>query len=268
MPSSFIQLPKNLIEDSFYTKSNMPITFDCYHYFSEELDNIPFNYTAVQALVDNEVAGYILISYLSQETKDKFFQSPLDYFIYYHASEEVKSFYYQKQYDKVQDIILKNNKFLEISDIYKSLLCEKYEECKIENLSLQTLELFAHKHYFTKHSNFITQWLNKPNVEMICVYNELDKKVKNFTSYPFTQEVRENLISFRGQGIAQSLYAKAGSILQQNNLHLYASNTQTSNGQKMWSILENHPKFQVCLDSYAVYLQPSQIIQRKKLITL
>lgn len=263
MPSSLTQLSKNFIENSFYTKDNKCIDFKCHTYTSEQLEDNPFNYNVIQALVDNQVAGYILTAYISEETQKKLFKSPLDYFIYYHTNERIKQLYVAKKYSDIIELLFEKTSFHELK--------QKYDLINPENkntLSLKTLNNFAYKNYLSKYSNFLTQWLNKPNVEMICVYNDLDKKQKDFTSYPFIQEPRLVLTNFRGQGIAQSLYAKACHILQQQNLYLYASNTQTENGQKMWKILENHPKFQVCLDSYAAYLQSSKIIQRKKLIAL
>lgn len=57
-------------------------------------------------------------------------------------------------------------------------------------------------------------------------------------------------MNYRGKGIAQKLYEQAAILTKELGLNLYASNTQTNDGQQMWNKLASLPHFNVMIETF------------------
>jgi hypothetical protein len=237
--------PDFLQSRTFVTKNLQPIDFKLFYLDKEPALNgeASFNLCAVQALVNNEPAAYI-----SDNIKNQFFNNSLEFYIFQSGTKAMQEAYQQNNLEVL--IPLLYNK-LGFGDL---ILDNTKDNSKIYKKNLKFLTKYIEEERGSEYHSFINYWHNRPNVEMMCVYNEKDKNYKVFDSYPFMSEARpkknEQLTNFRGQGISQALYEVAGLWMQSKNMHVHASTTQSEDGKKMWNILENHPKFQVLLDSY------------------
>lgn len=264
-------LLESFTDKLFFTKNNDAITFKIFNLNQEHFqeDNSFLNIVCIQAFVANECAGYISLSYLSDEIKNKYFNNVMDYFIWTHGTTQLQTLYNDCNLIAINEII--EQKLGSSEQLTHAKADQSYD-----NLSLSEKYAFLYNVIETKYScaydNFISFRHNRPNVEMVCVYNEQDKKCKNFDSFPFISENRENLTNFRQQGISQALYKVGGLLMQYWGMNIHSSNIQSHDGKKMWSILENHPCFNVMLDSYLTTNTKNRdnLIsqERKKLVVL
>ena len=242
--------PDFLGERQFFTKNREPIRFELWELPKEPPLNgqAIFTLCTVQAFVDDQPAGYVTLAYLSDEIKNRYFKNSMEHYIYQYGNDKIKSAYEDGNLKELVPVLCEK---LQLSPNItppgknEGLSPEKYLKKQFKFLTKIVDDLRG-----SDYSSFINYWHNRPNVEMMYVYNQDDKRYKTFNEYPFTHETRTEQKSFRGQGISQALYEVAGLWMQSKNLYLHASTTQSADGKKMWDILENHPKFQVLADTF------------------
>lgn len=227
MHNTIIQLNTDIYRfPSYQDKKGNDIEFNAF--LLNEREDSHLTQLVVQASIDKEIAGYISLIYLSDENKFKYFNTPWD-------------FYYNQ---KMQPYL-------------KNLFCNDWlsfckEINKIYEVDISTTEefkLFATKIVDNEYKKFISYYLNKPYPEIVTVYSDKDKNFKNFSEFPFLNIERKK-INFLNRGIANAIYHFSCQILKKNNMCLYASNNQTSDGQRMWEKLEKNPKFLTLSDNY------------------
>lgn len=210
----------------YFTKDFKPINFDCFYINDKEDSHM--SQLIIQASVDGEVAGYISLLYLSEENKNKYFSTALDYYFNKKMSKKIFELYN----DNFEQFCINFN------NIYDSKINNKNDFIE-----------YVEKEISNDYKKFISFYLNKPYTEIVTVYNEDDYKSKDFSEFPFLT-IKRNNINFSGKGIATALYHCACKILKKDNLNLYASNNQTKDGQRMWMSFENNPKFLNISDNY------------------
>lgn len=231
------QDPLTFLKDrTFFTKDGKKIEFLCTFIQPQiEADDVLStckSFHAIEAFIDSKPAGYILLAHIDKQTQEQFFPTVLDWIVLQSGNSEIKKQWLQKP-EKC------------ISFLQQLLDTQAQTLNEIEQYVLKE------QHYLgIRYQVFIDYWINKPNVEFSCVYNHEDKKYKTFQEFPFIHEVRDDITNYRGQGIAQALYAVSGLWMQSKNLYLYSSSNQTSDGKKIWSVLENLPNFQILATSY------------------
>lgn len=225
-----------LQDRQFFTKDGKKIEFSC-TFIQPEIDVDDLlatckSFHAIEAFIEKKPAGYILLAHIDKNIQEKYFGSVLDWIVLQSGNHDIK----QQWLKKPEQCI----------SFLQQLLDTKANTLKdIEEF------VFKEQHYLgVKYQIFIDYWVDKPNVEFSCVYNQEDKKHKTFQEFPFPHETRKELINFRGQGVAQALYAVSGLWMQSKNLYLYSSSNQTADGKKIWTILENLPNFQILATSY------------------
>lgn len=242
------------LEDSHHTFMGESITFRLHEflpdtqaiYQSGEVLEGAKTFYAFEAIVGNEIAGYILLGYIDEAYKDTFFPTILDWYIHRFMDNLTKNQWLNHDESALKNVALR-------FDIDKENMVD---------LKQELIHTLSQSRHFAAYTSFCSYWVGKPNVEYSCVYHSNDKLQKDFSSYPFTHISREGK-NFRSQGIAQKLYEVAADYLKTKNLYVYASTTQTEDGQKMWRIMENHPQFTMLSEA----LQTTKTTQRNELIT-
>lgn len=260
---------RTITDRNFKTFNNEHITFKIFSLEEEHFreDNSFLNMFCIQAFVQGQCAGYLTLSYLSEDMKNKYFNSCFDYYIWTHGNDYLQTCYAHNKTDglisSLENAFQNYTDYINNKETYKILETDK---------KLEFFKIIIDKKYSCTYNNFLSFRHNRPNVEMVCVYNEQDKNYKNFETLPFQSLPRNSQNNFRKQGISQALYEIGGLLVQKNNMNIYCSNLQTSDGKKMWGILENHPKFNVMLDSYLSInsMNRTQLIltERKKLLVI
>lgn len=220
----------------FFTKDGKKIEFSCTFIQPEiDVDDILStckSFHAIEAFIEQKPAGYILLAHIDKNIQEKYFPTVLDWIVLQSGNKDIK-----KQWLNAPEQC--------ISFLQQVLDTQADTLKNIEDF------VFKQQHYLgVKYQIFIDYWVNKPNVEFSCVYNQEDKKYKTFQEFPFPHESRKEFINFRGLGIAQALYAVSGLWMQSKELYLYSSSNQTEDGKRIWTILENLPNFQILATSY------------------
>lgn len=227
MQDTVIKLDKKHYHlDTYIDKKGQCIDFNIF--FIEDREESHFNQLIVQASVNNEVAGYISLFYLSEENKNKYFNTPWDFY-----------------YNKKMSSYLKNlfhNDFSKFSHEVKNSF-------DIDVKNQEEFKIYAIQKVENDYKKFISFYLNKPYPEIVTVYSDSDKTSKNFSEFPFVNHPRKNT-NFLGRGIANALYHCACKILKKDNMFLHASTNQTADGQRMWQQLTKNPKFFILSDNY------------------
>lgn len=260
---------RTITNREFKTFDKKDITFKIYSLDEEHFreDNSFLNLFCIQAFVNNECAGYLTLSYLSEDMKSKYFNSCFDYYVWTYGNDYLQTSYC---HNKLDGLISSLEKSFQYHEDYINNSAQ-YEKFNLEQ-KLDFLKNIINAKYSSTYNHFLSFRHNRPNVEMVCVYNESDKNCKSFDVFPFESSPRESQSNFRKKGISQALYEIGGLLVQQYNMNIYCSNLQTEDGKKMWNILENHPKFNVMLDSYLALntTNRTQLIskERKKLLVI
>lgn len=273
----------NKQNNSFFTKDGRKIFFirssvnlKIKHDFINSFNLLGYirSFYAIQAIVDKEPAGYILLAYISRENKEKYLNNVTDWWIHKYAPESTQLLWIEaKDNMNIHEADLNKHKVLDY--VIKSLSLE-LDTNDLNNSNIQQKIDSINKHlentqHYSAYISFIEYWVNKPNVEYSCIYNQEDKKYKTFNKYPFEQKNRKTNNNFRGLGIAQSLYEVATLWMNDLNLDLYASKTQTKEGQKMWTIFDTLPKFKVMTDTFLTTSTTNRkvlIEEKRKKLTL
>lgn len=210
-----------------------------YPYRPETKDENPFGWSrhVIQAEVHGDIAGYINIVYIDTQALQDFYQRTLDWFVTSKCNTYLQDLYQRQDIGFFHEMEKNFHTGIDLSQQSFNQLATRFNDY-LQNSSYQR-----------QYEKFIDYWVNKPNAELIYVYQAEDKVQKDFSSFPFTQQARTHCQNFRGQGIAQKLYAETSRYLQQQGLMLYASKNQTENGQKMWKILEQSASFEISVEN-------------------
>lgn len=260
---------RTITDRNFQTFDKEDITFKIFSLEEEHFreDNSFLNLFCIQAFIKVECAGYLTLSYLSEDMKNKYFNSCFDYYIWTYGNDYLQTCY---THNKIEGLVSSLEKLFQNYSDYSDNI-QKYNLLNSEE-KLDFFKTIINHKYSATYNNFLSFRHNRPNVEMVCVYNENDKNCKSFDSFPFQSLPRKNKINFRKKGISQALYEIGGLLVQKYDMNIYCSNLQTDDGKKMWNILENHPKFNVMLDSYLAIntMNRAQLIsrERKKLLVI
>lgn len=260
-----------LTDKKFYTFDQELIDFKIHFVKEEPTVNRHSIYSlfSVEALINNEPAGYILLSYISEDIKNKYFNNILEYYIYRHSdSESIEEAYQNNDLENL--CLLLNKKLGSGYQLFGFSEPLPYTTKTIQK-HFNILKTYIEEKYTNHYADFISYSYNRPTVEMMRVYNEKDSKYKTFHTCP-AEECPRNPNSFRSKGISQALYAVGGLVTQFYGMNLYASATQTEDGKKMWNILEQLPHFKVLIDSFNTVNTTNRkqliIKERKKLIVV
>lgn len=211
---------------SYEDKNGNKIDFNIFFFKTKEESCL--TQLILQASVNNEVAGYISLLYLSEENKKTYFNSPWDFY-----------------YNQKMPVHLKHL----FNNDWTSFCNEIKNSYMVDILSKEDFKVFATNNVNNEYKKFISYYLNKPYPEIVTVYSDDDKNCKDFSEFPF-MNIKRKATNFLGQGIANAIYHCACQVLKKENMSLYASNNQTADGQRMWKQLEKNPKFLTLSDSY------------------
>lgn len=227
MENNIIQLNTDIYGlHSYQDKSGNDITFNVF--FTKEKEDTHLTQLIVQAMVNEEVAGYICLIYLSEENKKNYYNNTWEFY-----------------YNQKMSVSLKNLFYNDWSSFCK-------ETKKSFNTDIHTVEdfkNFVNIRFDNDYKKFISYYLNKPYPEIVTIYSDNDIYCKDFSSYPFFN-MKRKATNFLNKGIANALYHCACHILKKDRLYLHASNSQTVDGQRMWKCLEKNSKFLMLSDNY------------------
>jgi hypothetical protein len=211
-------------KENFYTKNNDNIQFNILHILSKE--DSDFSSLIVQAFLNDEAAGHIILNYISMESKINKFNTVFDYFIYKKLPLKI-----QNEKNTPQFLNSVNN-----------YLKSTYS-------TIDELVDFVDKQFNTEYQKLLSFYLNKPTPEILTVYSDKDLHYRNFNSFPAEKTTRNN-VNFQNLGISNALYNVAAIILKELNMDLYSSNNQTNDGKRMWNSLLKNKNFIHMSDIY------------------
>lgn len=200
---------------------------------------------AIQAFIDDNPAGYILIGYIPKSIKEKYFNNTFDWFVQRFANDQTKKDWINALHENNTQKL--NTQLIEISKNLLNIDLNKHNS--YENNLKKVDDFFKNTHYYPAYVSFIEYWVDKPNVEYICVYNENDTQYKVFDKYPIEQLPIKNKINHRSKGLGRTLYKLASKLTETElDLYLYCSNLQTEHDKKMWNIFDTLPNFHVMIE--------------------
>lgn len=219
-------------------------TIDFKVFFINDREISHFTQLIVQASVENEIAGYISLIYLSQENKEKYFSSVWDFYYHKKMSGHLKS-------------LLKND--------IPGFCAAVNQYFHIQVNSVEEFKDYIKQLFDNEYTKFISFHLNKPYPELVTVYSDTDKICKDFSEIPFMNMERKK-INFLNRGIANAIHHAACTILKQQDMYLYASNNNTEDGKRLWQHLTKNPKFITLSDYYMGTLTNNreQLVQLKR----
>lgn len=197
-------------------------------FFINDRESSHLTQLIVQANIDNEVAGYISLLYLSEDNKNKYFSSVWDYYYHKKMSAHLKS-------------LLENDVGTFCTAVNQSF--------NIKVTNLEQFKDYIQDLFSNEYTKFMSFYLNKPYPELVTVYSENDKTCKHFTEIPFINVERKKT-NFLNRGIANAIHHAACTILKKQNMFLYASNNNTEDGKRLWQHLTKNPKFITLSDYY------------------
>lgn len=220
----------------------------------------------IGATINEQPAGYITLSYISDATKNKYFKDVLHYFVYMKSNSVLVSFFEDQD---IEQFVIKASKFMG-ADIQAQLsTMNKREKVQFLNEQYKLIEQWVIEKYTPAYIGFIDYWHNKPNIDIIRVHCEKDKTSKDFSVWPFDTIQRQPL-NFRKQGVAKALYIAAGKYMQSLGMCVWQSDTETPEGQKTWKDMEHYCSFKVMMDKCQCFVASGQKhlqeIERKRYI--
>lgn len=185
----------------------------------------------IQMFQEKEIIGYANISFISQNSFEKYLKNPFDFFIYkIHCSNSALKKAYKHQ---------------NISQIL-TLLKVPFTE---ENL-LESYQKFYHtvqKNYQKPYQLFCDYWVNKPSIDIITVFSEKDS---SFIDYLDKQQKKQrNSISYKGKGYGKIFYFFITNLMHKKNYHLWESKTQTEDAKHIWNSFQKNQQFQLLSSS-------------------
>lgn len=224
----------SFLERTYTTNNNEKISFNGFVINPEiEFDNIMSTIKRLQVLtakINSQEAGYIILGYIPKQLQEKYLSTPLDWIIHTYGNNDIKNSWLSKNYEPCFDLL------------FKLLECQS-DKFNNNNLSIQeTIDFLLLKSYQHslghKYEQFLHYWVNKPNVELTCVYDAKDLFIKDFNSFPFERSKRGELVDFKRKGIGLALHTVAALWVQQDNMYVHASKTQTQEGILLWNNFE------------------------------
>lgn len=243
------------------TKNGQAISFQCCEY-SHMPGQEMYNKIIIKSVVDGQDTGYIKLAYIDSQWAQEHLKNTMDYFIY-------------KSYDTQSPIFLAYQK-----QDFISLVRAFSKEINLSSEKINSLDQDCAQKYWTdivqsltnkhehKFQEFKDYWINKPTIEMICVYTEKDQHSWDFSKFPAEKAERDNPKNWRSQKIGLALYSAAAKWCKMNGLQLWASTNQTENAKKMWQIMEKMPCFSIMMTTVNKYSSSGSLItnsQRPKM---
>jgi hypothetical protein len=246
--------PHFLEHRTFVTRLKESVDFQCYCFLPDYQENLYFTTHIVEALIHQQQCGYIILNYLDKQTVTECFDNVASYFFHFYGDKQdlehmakPDTLEYivslsKKLHVYDQDIQQAINKTNKNEPSFSDDFIQYYKERLIQHLYL---------HYGHSYEQFLANWMQRPHVELITVYQADDKFQKNFQAWPYEKMARAinaqtgQYDNFRGQGIAQALYEVAGLWMQSLGMYINSGMSQTPDGEKMWNILSEHQHFQV-----------------------
>lgn len=217
-----------------------------------------FDSVVIQAIIDSNIVGYLKLNYLTNTTKENILIEPFDYFIYkvYGDNSSIIKNYQEKEYNKIlckvglRDLKLNESQIKKLTDVETLKLFISFKK-QINNL------------YLNQFNYFIDYWLNKPSIELVRVFSDLDKSYTDYNTIDYQLKNRD-AVNWQGKGIGLALYEKAITWCKNNNLELWASLNRTEDGKKIWKALEKYPKFSIIMTHINKYSEYGELIIKKE----
>lgn len=242
--------------ENFKTKSGDAISLQCFQLDEDIVKARLFDSSVIQASVNDEVVGYVKITYISQEKAAKLAE-PFDYFIYkiYGSDDKVVQAY---ESGDVRYLLEK----LALRDLQITK-----EDC--DSLSkLEAQELFRifkkgiNTTYNIQFKSMVDYWVNKPTIELIKVFSERDYSYTDYSQQDYPCVDREDNKSWQGQRIGAALYESAAQWCNSKGLELWGSATRTEDAKRMWNIMEKMPKFFVIMTEVCKYSSSGKVLSK------
>lgn len=193
----------------------MTIQFEILEKHPEFNEDELFSRIHINAIYNNEPAGFVSVIYVNSETYEKKLKTPLDYFVYkiYQGHNDVRTLYENR-----------HNELLKFVQRFKSL-GSTYEDI-LDHVN---------DNYSNQYEKFINYWVNKPSRELTYVYDGTKSNVKSLINGKFTSVSIEPK-NFRKIGIGKALLEKSMEVVNSKQLSLWESNTKTIQGNKFWQV--------------------------------
>ena len=244
------------MENKKKTKSEQEIKLRSFNIDEDIQKSRLFDTFVIQALINDEVVGYVKLTQISKEKAKKLIE-PFDYFIYkiYASNETLISAYEQNDYKTLLSKLALRTLNLsqeKLESMSKSEVNQLYYDYK--NL--------INKDYETQFKSFYDYWVNKPNIELIKVFSDEEKTYTDYFIAEHPQVERKNLTNWRGQGVGAALYEDCIDWCDKQGLCLWASLTRTDDAKKMWQLMEKMPKFTMIMTEVCKYSTQGEVIQR------
>lgn len=242
--------------ENFKTKSGDSINL---RYFSLNEDIVKarlFDSSVIQASVNDEIVGYVKITYISKEKATKLAE-PFDYFIYkiYGSDDKIVNAYESK-----------NFKYLLEKLALKDLQVTKEELDSLSQLEVKTLFKSFKKGinttYKIQFNSMIDYWVDKPSIELIKVFSEKDSYYTDYSQEDYPCIERINNKCWQGQRIGAALYEASAKWCHSKGLELWGSTTRTDDAKRMWNIMEKMPKFFIIMTEVCKYSTSGQILSK------
>lgn len=214
-----------------------------------------FDSFVFSAYLDEELVGYAKLTFIPQ-TKSKNIEKPIDYLMYrtYGSDDELIKAYEAKDYKYILNKI-----GLKTINMSSEQLLQKSEN-SIKNL-FNEFCLKIEEDYKSSHKSFYDYWVNKPSIELIRVFTDKDIKVTDYSD-GIGKMISRKPLNYQRKGIGLKIYNSILDWCCQNNLSLWASNTQTEDAKKMWKLMETSPKFFLTMTEVLKYSSKGEIMSK------
>ncbi len=214
-----------------------------------------FDSFVFSAYLDEELVGYAKLTFIPQ-TKSKNIEKPIDYLMYrtYGSDDELIKAYEAKDYKYILNKI-----GLKTINMFSDHLLQKSEN-SIKNL-FNEFCLKIEEDYKSSHKSFYDYWVDKPSIELIRVFTDKDIKVTDYSDGIGKMTSRKPL-NYQRKGIGLKIYNSILDWCCQNNLSLWASNTQTEDAKKMWKLMETSTKFFLTMTEVLKYSSKGEIMSK------
>lgn len=242
--------------NDFKTKTGQSINLQCFDLQEDIVKSRLFDSIAIQASVDGEVAGYVKITYISQEKASKLAE-PFDYFIYkiYGSDEKVVDAYESRDVKflleklALKDLNISQENFNSLSKFQVNELFEQYKG--IINVT-----------YKNQFNSMVDYWVGKPSIELIRVFSEKDDFYTDYSTPGYPSVDRLNTKNWQGQKVGAALYEASAKWCQSKDMELWGSTTRTEDAKRMWKIMEKLPNFFVSMTEVCKYSSSGQILSK------
>ena len=199
---------ESLLSEKF---KDIQLSFKCYSCVPDEVEDL-WTHKIIELYKKNTAVGYIKLMFYDRTKVQYPINNVLDYFAVVKSNKNPLLWIKDQNIDFFNQFGFKNP----INDIKTK--------------------------YLKEYNDFNLLWENKPTVEIVRIYDELDKKCTKHYDFPSITEERVAQ-NFKNQGLGKTLYLAAALWMQQEKKSVYSSIKQTKDGQNMWKSIEKNPNF-------------------------